>query len=133
MASIWLSGCPGVLLHRTHIRFAPWPEESLFDRITSRANGLFIFIKTIVLSLEQCADPTESLEAAILRLNLSASEHLARQSGQSTVVDNLIVSGGMLSFVGGRRTQHLNHRTGDGCEQSPGIQFSSTIMSSRVL
>jgi len=30
----------------------PWPEESLFDEVTSRANGLFIFIKTIVLALE---------------------------------------------------------------------------------
>ena len=40
----------------------PWPEESLFDRIISRANGLFIFIKTIVLALEHCEDPTESLK-----------------------------------------------------------------------
>ena len=43
----------------------PWPEESLFNRILIRANGLFIFIKTIILALENCADPTESLEAAL--------------------------------------------------------------------
>jgi hypothetical protein len=41
----------------------PWPEESLFDRIISLANGLFIFIKTLVLALEHCANPTEFLKA----------------------------------------------------------------------
>jgi hypothetical protein len=41
----------------------PWPEESLFDTIISRANGLFIFIKTLVLALEHCANPTEFLKA----------------------------------------------------------------------
>jgi hypothetical protein len=40
----------------------PWPEESLFDKIISRANGLFIFIKTLVLALEHCANPTEFLK-----------------------------------------------------------------------
>jgi hypothetical protein len=43
----------------------PWPENSLFDRIISQANGLFIFIKTVVRSLENCRDPTEALEAAL--------------------------------------------------------------------
>jgi hypothetical protein len=43
----------------------PWPEESLFDRVISRANGFFIFIKTVVLALESCADPTETLEASV--------------------------------------------------------------------
>ena len=43
----------------------PWPDESLFDRIISRANGLFIFIKTLVLALNNCADPTKFLEAAL--------------------------------------------------------------------
>jgi len=43
----------------------PWPEESLFDRVISQANGLFIFIKTFVLALQQCADPKESLEATL--------------------------------------------------------------------
>jgi len=42
----------------------PWPEEPLLDKIVSRANGLFIFIKTLVLTLEHCEDPTESLQAA---------------------------------------------------------------------
>jgi len=43
----------------------PWPEQPLFDRVISRANGLFIFIKTLVLALEQCAEPEETLEAAL--------------------------------------------------------------------
>ncbi len=43
----------------------PWPQESLFDGVISRANGLFIFIKTIVLALEHCEDPTESLKTAL--------------------------------------------------------------------
>ena len=43
----------------------PWPEESLFNRVISRANGLFIFIKTIVLAIENRRDPTEALEAAL--------------------------------------------------------------------
>ena len=43
----------------------PWPEESLFDAVISRANGLFIFINTIVLALEHCEDPTESLKATL--------------------------------------------------------------------
>jgi len=41
-----------------------WPEESLLIRVTSRANGLFIFVKTLALALETCEDPTECLEAA---------------------------------------------------------------------
>ena len=43
----------------------PWPEESDFNRVISRANGLFIFIKTLVLSLEHCEDPEESLKGAL--------------------------------------------------------------------
>jgi hypothetical protein len=42
----------------------PWPEESDFNRVISRANGLFIFIKTLVLALERCKDPEVSLKAA---------------------------------------------------------------------
>ena len=42
----------------------PWPEESDFNKVISRANGLFIFIKTLVLALE-CQDPEESLKAAL--------------------------------------------------------------------
>ena len=43
----------------------PWPEQSLFDSVISRANGLFIFIKTVVLALGHCQDPTESLKATV--------------------------------------------------------------------
>ena len=43
----------------------PWPEESDFNRIISRANGLFIFVKTLVLALKCCEDPEESLQAAL--------------------------------------------------------------------
>ena len=42
---------------------SPWPEESLFDKVISRANGLFIFVKTATLALKKCVDPTESLAA----------------------------------------------------------------------
>ena len=41
----------------------PWPEQPLFDGVTSQANNLFIFIKTFVLALEQCEDPEETLKA----------------------------------------------------------------------
>jgi hypothetical protein len=44
---------------------APWPEESDLNKVISRANGLFIYIKTLVLALERCKDPEESLEAAL--------------------------------------------------------------------
>ncbi len=43
----------------------PWPKESDFNRIISRANGLFLFIKTLVLALEHCEDPEEFLKAAL--------------------------------------------------------------------
>jgi len=42
----------------------PWPEEWLMERILSRADGLFIFIKTLVLALEHCEEPTVFLQAA---------------------------------------------------------------------
>jgi hypothetical protein len=44
---------------------SPWPEQSLFNGIISRAAGLFIFIETISLALEQCDDPTELLKATL--------------------------------------------------------------------
>ena len=48
-------------------RFLPsaWPERSLFDRVISRAAGLFIFIETIVRAVEHRGDPTEHLKAAL--------------------------------------------------------------------
>jgi len=43
----------------------PWPDESLFNRVVLQANGLFIFIKTLVLALEKCEDPDECLKEAL--------------------------------------------------------------------
>ena len=43
----------------------PWPEESLFNAVTLRGNGLFIFIKIIVLTLRCSPDPTKFLEATL--------------------------------------------------------------------
>ena len=44
---------------------SPWPDQPLFNGVISRAAGLFIFIDTIALVLEQCEEPTESLRAAL--------------------------------------------------------------------
>jgi len=43
----------------------PWPDESLFNRVILRADGLFIFIKTLVLALEKCENPKECLKKAL--------------------------------------------------------------------
>ena len=43
----------------------PWPKESDFNNVLSQANGLFIFIKTLVLALECCNDPEETLKGAL--------------------------------------------------------------------
>src|SRR5258706_11027341 len=43
----------------------PWPAESILDGVISRANGLFIYIKTVVLALEHCKDPNESLKTTL--------------------------------------------------------------------
>ncbi len=42
-----------------------WPEEPDFKGVISRANGLFIFIKTLILAFECCEDPKKSLKAAL--------------------------------------------------------------------
>ena len=52
MASVW------------HLN-TPWPKESDFDRVISQANGLFIYIKTLVLALGHYEDPEESLQEAL--------------------------------------------------------------------
>ena len=52
VASIW------------HLK-TPWPKETDFNRVISWANGLFIFVKTLVLALERCEDPEEGLRAAL--------------------------------------------------------------------
>ena len=44
---------------------APWPEESDFSRAITRANGLFIFIKTLALALQYSNDPEESLKTTL--------------------------------------------------------------------
>jgi len=54
----------------------PWPAESLLNRIISRANGLFIFIKTLVLALEKCKDPEEYMNAALQGSASAGSESL---------------------------------------------------------
>jgi RecA/RadA recombinase len=56
----------------------PWPEKSLFDEVISRANGLFIFVKTIVLELEHYGDPAESLKAMLQDSPGSGSTSLYR-------------------------------------------------------
>ena len=42
-----------------------WPEQLLVEGVISRADGLFIFIETIALALEECEDPTEHLKATL--------------------------------------------------------------------
>jgi len=54
----------------------PWPAESLFNKVISRANGLFIFIKTLVLALEECEDPDECLKEALQGSARTGSESL---------------------------------------------------------
>ena len=44
---------------------SPWPEQSLFEGVISRAAGLFIFVETLALSLEHCDDPTELLKTTL--------------------------------------------------------------------
>ena len=51
------------MVRRWHLS-TPWPEESDFNRVISQANGLFIFIKTLVLALIRCKDP-ESVKGAL--------------------------------------------------------------------
>ena len=43
----------------------PWPDQSLLNHTISRAAGLFIFIETLALALEQCEDPTVLLKATL--------------------------------------------------------------------
>ena len=60
---------------KRHLR-SPWPERSLFVGVISRAAGLFIFIKTVVLALERCEDPTEFLKATLQDSTSSGLESL---------------------------------------------------------
>jgi hypothetical protein len=43
----------------------PWPEESDFNKLISRANGLFIFIKTLALALENSDNAEKSLKEVL--------------------------------------------------------------------
>jgi len=54
----------------------PWPTELLLNRVILRANGLFIFIKTLVLALEKCKDPEEYLNEALQGSASAGSESL---------------------------------------------------------
>jgi len=54
----------------------PWPSEPLLNRVILRANGLFIFIKTLVLALEKCKDPEECLMEALQGSARAGSESL---------------------------------------------------------
>jgi len=54
----------------------PWPTESLLKRVVLRANGLFIFIKTLVLALKKCKDPEEYLNEALQGSARAGSESL---------------------------------------------------------
>ena len=42
-----------------------WPEQPLFDRVISRAKGLFIFIRTIALAIGKSPNPDEQLKATL--------------------------------------------------------------------
>jgi hypothetical protein len=44
---------------------SPWPDQLLLDRVISRAGGLFIFIETLALALEQCYEPTKLLRETL--------------------------------------------------------------------
>jgi len=54
----------------------PWPADSLFNRVILRANGLFIFVKTLALALEKCKDPEECLKDALEDSASAGSESL---------------------------------------------------------
>jgi len=53
------------LVASTRFLRTPWPEASLFNRVILRADGLFIFIKALVLALERCEKPEEFLKEAL--------------------------------------------------------------------
>jgi len=57
---------------------SPWPEPSLFNKLISRAEGLFIFIETLARALVDCEDATELLTKT---LHDSASPGLASLYG----------------------------------------------------
>src|SRR5258706_1347149 len=78
----------------------PWPEQSDFDKAISRASGLFIFIKTLVLVLIQCENPKESLNAALQDSAGTGSESLFEL--YSSILESQIVhnSAGFQRVIG---------------------------------
>ena len=57
------------LVESNQSRPCGWPDSPLFDQVTSRAAGLFIFIETIARALAQCKPPpNEYLEATLTDL-----------------------------------------------------------------
>jgi len=68
---------------------APWPEDYDFNEIISRANGLFIFIKTLVLALKR-EDPKEYLKATLQGSSGPGSESL--YALYSSILEARIVS-----------------------------------------
>ena len=69
---------------------SPWPQRSLLDRVISRASGLFIFIETLALALEQCYEPTK-----LLRMTMQDSSSIGLRS----------LYGLYSSIIGARRVQ----------------------------
>ena len=65
----------GLMAAAWHLK-APWPEELDFNRVISQVNGLFIFIKTLVLALKHCEDPEELLKEALQSLGGTGLESL---------------------------------------------------------
>ena len=59
----------------------PWPEQPLFDSAISQANGLFIFIRTLVLALKQCEEPEETLKVALQDSTVTGSKLYKLYSG----------------------------------------------------
>ena len=69
----------------------PWPKELEFNKVISWANGLFIYIKTLVLALEHDDDPEESLKEALQDLAVTGLESLYELYSsilKSQIVDN---------------------------------------------
>jgi hypothetical protein len=74
---------------------ASWPEESDFNRVISLADGLFIFIKTLVRALECCEDPKEVLTRT---LHDSASTGLEPLYGLYTSIVKAKIAHGNAAF-----------------------------------
>jgi len=74
-----------------------WPSESLLNRVILRANGLFIFIKTLVLALTKCEDPEEFMKKALQGSASAGSESL--YSLYSSIVNTHSETGGVWRVI----------------------------------